>query len=820
MKSSAAELFGRERELAAISALAKGTAAPAALLLEAEPGMGKTTLWRHGQSVARESGIRVLASSPASGETQLSFAALTDVLGATLPGISARMPAPQRRALEVALLLDTPGEQAEQRTVLAATLTALRLLADDGPVLLAVDDLQWVDEASVEALAFAVRRLADARLSILATRRVESNRTQRLPFVDALEQRHGDALQRVSVRPLNADSLHDVIRERLGTTFPHSVMERIASASGGNPFYALELARALTDQATPIEPGTSLPLPTSLRESVRRRLSGLSRTAQELLAVVSALSDPKPSTIEAAGVADAVDEALRAGVLEYDASGRLRFEHPLLASGATTLLPPPARRRMHARLAALVGGEERARHLALSAEGPSEEVSVALHQAAEQAAGRGAIGAAAELAEQALRLTPPDLRETVQRRMLEAAGYELRHGDTARARAHLEPLLEELPAGPTRAGVLLGLARLREQDAARALELCHQAIAEAGPRDVRAAEAHQLAAEMSMLSGDIPTALDHAALACQLAEAAGEQAVLIESLGTLCHYQTYTGAIEPGLLERAVELEQHQPRPSNNYSPREIYGLRLMYGDRLDEARGLLEASYDTAEELGDELDRGALLIHLTQLECRAGNYARAEERARETGVVHQQARWQTPSALFTAALAGGYLGHVDSSREYAVEGARLAAQGGNQVFRVLNMWSLGLLELSLGNFEAAHAALADVPAMVDQMGYRNPGVRPVHGDAIEARIAVGEPGAEAMIDDLAERAAAFDHPTILGMAERMPRPPCFVRWRPGRGTRTLRARPDPARAIAPAARARPYAAGDGRDPPPREEAA
>ena len=238
--------------------------------------------------------------------------------------------------------------------------------------------------------------------------------------------------------------------------------------------------------------------------------------------------------------------------------------------------------------------------------------------------------------------------------------------------------------------MLLGLARLREQDAARALELCQQAIAEAGPRDVRAAEAHQLAAEMSMLSGDIPTALGHAALACQLAEAAGEQAILIESLGTLCHYQTYTGAIEPGLLEGAVELEQHQPRPSNNYSPREIYGLRLMYGDRLDEARALLEASYETAEELGDELDRGALLIHLTQLECRAGNYARAEERARETGVVHQQSRWQTPSALFTAALAGGHLGHVDSSRAYAVEGARLAAQGGSKVFEVLNLWALG----------------------------------------------------------------------------------------------------------------------------------
>ena len=257
--------------------------------------------------------------------------------------------------------------------------------------------------------------------------------------------------------------------------------------------------------------------------------------------------------------------------------------------------------------------------------GPSADAAAALDQAARQAAARGAIGPAARLAEQALRLTPPELSDELRQRQLEAAAYEVRLGETVHARRHLEPLLEQLPPGPTRAGVLLQIARMGEQAAARALEMCQQAIAEAGPDDARAAEAHQLAAEMSMLSGDIPSALEHARLACQLAEAAGDRAKLIESLGTLCHYQTYTGTIEPGLLEGAVELEREQSRPSNNYSPREIYGLRLMYADRLDEARELLQASFETATELGDELDRGALLIHMTQLECRAGRLADAD---------------------------------------------------------------------------------------------------------------------------------------------------------------------------------------------------
>ncbi|MEX2546455.1 MAG: AAA family ATPase [Chloroflexota bacterium] len=759
---------GRERESVAVAAFVTGRDGPGALILEGEPGIGKTTLWRVGVDDARQHGVRVLTSSPASSETQLSFAGLADILAGALGEVADRLPNPQRRALDVALLLaEYSGEVAEQRTVLAGTLSTLRLLADREPVLVAIDDMQWVDEPSAEALAYAIRRLGDARVSVLAARRLELVADTPSALEKALEHRHGAALGRLRLGPLSPAAIHAAIQTSLGVTFPHSLLERIHEESGGNPLYALEIARMLLARSAPLEPGTALPVPETLQKIMRSRLDDLSEPARELLAVVAALADPTLETVEASGTADAIDEAVRAGVLEHLDRNRLRFTHPLLASAASARLAPTARRALHTRLAAIVDGEARARHLALGASGPSVDVSLALQEAARKAAGRGAIGAAAELAEQAIRLTPEDGREVLWERHLEAAAYEIRHGDTHRARTHLEPLLEQLPAGPTRAAVLLRLARLREQDAARALELCQQAIAEAGPADARAAEAHQLAAEMSMLSGDIPSALEHARLACQLAEACGDRATLIESLGTLCHYQTYTGTIEPGLLERAVELERQQARPSNNYSPREILGLRLMYADRLDEARELLEASYVTAGELGDELDRAALLIHLAQLESRAGRLADADRYARECAVTHAQAGWQRPGAHFATAIVGAHLGRIDETRANAEEGASLAAKGGNEVFRVLNLWALGLLELSLGDAHAADRHLRSLPESIDAMGYRNPGVRPVHADAIEARIGTGDLTVEPMIDDLEARGRTFDNPWARAAAAR-----------------------------------------------------
>jgi len=762
------ELFGREHELAALNAFV-AAAGPRAIVLEGEPGIGKTSLWRSALEKAVDGGARVLSASPASGESQLSFSVLADLLGPTLDEVGEDLPAPQRRALALALLMEEAGDEetAQQRTVFAATLTTIRLLAERSPLLLAIDDMQWVDAASAGALGFAIRRLGDAPASIVGTKRSDLAPGTDNQIESAMESRHGQMMQVIEVGPLSMSSVHDAIRIRFGTTFPPSVMQRVHTTSGGNPFYALELARALTGRSAPLEPGGELPVPPTLQQVVGQRLSGLSDATQEALGLVALMSQPTYSTLEAAGVHAELAEALDAGIVERGDGDRLRFAHPLYASAAAARLTPETRRRLHARLAELLTGEERARHLALGAVGPSDAVARELDEAVKEAVGRGAIGTAAELAEQAIRLTPPERTDELRKRLLETATHEIRHGDTVAARAHLEPMLEQLPAGPLRAQVLLQLARLDEFQAAKALTLCEQAIAEAGPTDVTAAAAHQMAAEMSMLTGNIPAALEHARLACDTAEEAGDRSLLIESLGTLCHYQTYTGTIEPGLLERAVELERQHPRPSNNYSPREIMGLRLMYADRLDEARVLLEASLATAEEIGDELDRGSLLIHLTQLECRAGRLAVADEYAREVTISREQAGWGIAAARFVNALVGAHLGRVTKAREEAEDGAALSAAGGREVFRVLNTWARGFLELSRGDAPMADSYLRALPEIVDGMGYANPGVRPVHGDAIEARLGAGDVEVGSQVDDLERRANQFEHPTAKTVAAR-----------------------------------------------------
>ena len=360
-----------------------------------------------------------------------------------------------------------------------------------------------------------------------------------------------------------------------------------------------------------------------------------------------------------------------------------------------------------------------------------------------------------------------DLGEELTARKLDAASYQVRRGDSARARSHLEPILADPKAGPHRALALLRLARLHEESPAQSLELCEQAIREAEADGLRA-EAHQLAAEMSMLSGHVPPAIEHARTAAELAEAAGDTAILVESLGTLSHYETYVGEITPGQLENAVELEQSAARPSNNYSPREILGLRLLYADRIDEARGLLEASLAGAAELGDELDRFALLVHLTQLECRAGRLARAYEHAREARLVEEQlGSWAPGAASFAVALVSAHLGRVAEARAAAETGIAVTSESGSALFRLLNTWALGFLELSLGDVAAAAGFLRALPGELEAMGYANPGVRPVYADAIEARIAVGDPDVEPLIDRLEDRGRRLDYPWAVAVAAR-----------------------------------------------------
>src|SRR6266536_4510870 len=172
--------IGRERELEELDAfLDAAPKAPRALLLKGEPGIGKTTLWRAAVEAARERGFRVLTARPAEAEASLSFAALGDLLADTTDTIGA-LPEPQRRALRVALLLEKQegGVATDSRTLSVALLGLLHRLAEDTAVLVAVDDVQWLDPPTAGALTFALRRLSAEPVSFLGAARPDRKSTR------------------------------------------------------------------------------------------------------------------------------------------------------------------------------------------------------------------------------------------------------------------------------------------------------------------------------------------------------------------------------------------------------------------------------------------------------------------------------------------------------------------------------------------------------------------------------------------------------------------------------------------------------------------
>jgi len=407
------EIVGREEELASLDAfVSEAQGGLAGLVIEGDAGIGKSTLWLAGVEHARAQGLRVLSSRPAEAERGLAHAGLGDLFDDVLDDVLPALSLPRRRALEVALLIEeASGDPVDRRALAVGVREVLQRLSEREPILIAVDDVQWLDRSSSSALAFALRRLGANRILLLLARRVVDK-----PQPSELEQTLGpERVQRLPVGPLSVGALHRYLRDRLGRPFARQTLLRIHERSGGNPFFALELARVLEVDIDPLEP---LPVPETLEELVRARISGLPASTRDALALASALGTTSESLLEQAGVsADALDAAAVANVIERE-NGTIRFIHPLLYSVLYRDLDEE-RRGVHERIAAIVDDPLlRARHLALSTDTPDATVAGVLDDAAQLATDRGASAVAAELAEQALRLTPVDGRDERHRRAL------------------------------------------------------------------------------------------------------------------------------------------------------------------------------------------------------------------------------------------------------------------------------------------------------------------------------------------------------------------------------------------------------------------
>jgi hypothetical protein len=390
-----------------------------ALVVRGDPGVGKTVLLEYLAGQASDSGCRVARAVGVQSEMELAFAGLHQ-LCAPMLGRAERLPVPQRGALRTAFGL-AAGPPPDRFLVGLAVLSLLSEVAGERPLICLIDDEQWLDRASAQALGFTARRLGADPVGLVFAARDPGADLAGLPKLEVGGLRDEDAralLDAALTGPLDA-----------------RVRDLIVAETRGNPLALLELPRGLT----PAElaggfglPGAG-PLPGRIEDKFARQLDALPGQTRWLVQLAAADPSGDQSLVwRAAGrlgiPADAADSAVRAGLVEF--GGWVRFRHPLARSAAYRSASFSDRRQMHAALAEvtdpIADPDRRAWHRAQAAPGPDEEVAAELERSAGRAQARGGLAAAAAFLERSALLTADPARHAD--RVLAAAQASLQAG--------------------------------------------------------------------------------------------------------------------------------------------------------------------------------------------------------------------------------------------------------------------------------------------------------------------------------------------------------------------------------------------------------
>jgi DNA-binding CsgD family transcriptional regulator len=769
-----ASVVGRDAELAALSDfLAEISAGTAALVLDGEAGMGKTTLWRAGVEAAEAGELRVLQSQPCESETALSFSGLGDLLDPVLEEALAPLPAGQRSALSRALVLeDVAGPPPDAHATGVALLNALRALARTQNVLVAVDDVQWLDAASAAALSYAARRLRPEHVGLLLARRtgVESS------LLDELRRTPGCG--ELTVGPLDQSALHQVVQAHLGVALPRPLLSEVHQASGGNPFYALEIVRTLTRSGVSVEAGRPLPVPDSLHDLVHGRVLVLPQASRDFLIAAAAHAHPTISITEtASGVARDVGlgPAVEARIVETHGD-RIRFTHPLLVAGALETADPGRRAEIHARLAELLEDPEaRAWQLAASVDRPDEAVAAALEDAAERARARGAPRPAALLLERAAELTPQGAEPDLRRRTVAAAYAHHAAGDTARAKLLLEPALGRTSPGPERAAILVALARVRsyDDDLRGASELYRQAMAEAERGSLVEAYAQEgLGGTLYRLRERLDEAIAVSGEAAGTAKGLRVPQLEGETLSTKALAEAALGRPEAG--ESAAAALLLQPACADRPVLRQpVFAASVVrfWHDDLHGALAAYEAMAAAAKGLGDESSLPYTYVMLGQIECALGRFQQALRSAEQARAIAEQAgqRALVGYSLAVQALAEAHLGRADEATASALQALEVARMTNGVPAWIFGTWSLGQLALAAGEPGRAVDVLRPLVEHHVRERIAEPGALPFVSDAVEALVETGRTEeAESLLDGYRNAAELLERRRGIAVSHRL----------------------------------------------------
>jgi DNA-binding CsgD family transcriptional regulator len=734
-------LLGRADDLARLEELAAGARSRrgAAIAIAGAPGVGKTALLR----AVAPAGLRVIDVTAAESEVALPWTGLAAVLEPLL-GYETSLTPSARAALRGALALEQPTV-ADSGRVLHAAVALLGAAAADRPLLLRVDDVQWLDPSSRQAIAFIARRAADIGIAAIAVWSLRGEPFEPWPGVPVLtlgELGRADALalaRRAEVTPAVAEALVDVV--------------------GGNPLALIEAPAQLSPDerngrdALP----AALPVGARLEIAYARRLEALPSATREALLVAALSADGATEPLRAAlGGLDVLAPAEDAGMIAVDARG-LSFAHPIVPTAVDRAATPGARRGAHRALAAAISGPQRAWHLAAAAQAPDEALAAELETLGYDAAQRGAPATAATALTRAAELSPD--RQRAIGRAVSASAMAITAGSPARAKALLDSVLADAREPGLRADVQLlrGMAiqqggspmaafALLEAEAdlvvahdrARAAGLMTQAgvtLVAHGPMDRLAALAERALALAPPEAELVPAVLHASALA---------------TLGEHARARTL-------LRRRHPELRRLDPT-GPGHEILAVAALVHVWMEDYEDAERLLVWLIETCRERGAIVALAFPLAVSASLHLRRGSLREAARLSDEAVGLGEDAvgSFLHSVTLTTAAFVAANLGDSEACVRHAEEARAIALRLDLTSTLACAEQALGFLALGAGEAATAVVHLERAREHTQRFGSLDPSFLYTHADLAEAYVRAGRSAdAAALIDELGTGAAA-----------------------------------------------------------------
>lgn len=731
-------------------------AAGRSVLLWGPAGIGKSTVIDSLMPSGGSGRALVLRAAAAEAEADLPYLALVDLFDGVLDG-PAPLPPHLRAALDGALLRSAvPATPQDQLAVRLAVLELLRGLAAERPVLLVLDDTQWIDEPSAGVLRFVARRLGTVPVQVLAAERVAQGESP--ARIDLCPTPCAE----LAVPPLTQSDVSDILRDRFGAGVPRHRLQRVYTASGGNPMFAVELGRSLQERGE-VSPTGPLPVPDRLRSLLAERLARLSTAGRSPLLIAAAAARPSRDLIERSGAdPDGLADAIEAGVVKAALDGAVRFTHPLLREMVYADARPEELRWAHGRLALVVADPvERARHLAAASSTPDEALARTLADAAATARLRGAPDAAADLAAMAAERTPRDTPDVAAVRRLNAAQYAYHAGAEEEAHRYASAALRDAADPRTRVNARLLLIDLAGQDQSGVAPLLDAAHVDAVDEPDLLANVHLYRAHKAWYDADRETAMAELKRAEESAEHCGDGERLVEVL-------SWQGTILGGpagdeLAVRAGDMAHDLPLSEETVDARHMAALRQVFAGQVADAERRIDALREAVERTGTVRELMRVLLYSANILARAGRCADAVTAGHACLRLFLDVAPTPGPALIATATAEMYGGSVSVAAELAERALASSLSAGDEEWLRGAYAVGGQVHQMRGDAAAAVELMRQCYDLEQRLSRTDPSVLLWHADFVEALVAAGaRDEAVDVLADVRARAHRLDRSVVL----------------------------------------------------------